>query len=109
MSDTLAVSKHDTQVGPPHGTLVGSSPIHIPATTNADDANRLYVTKLSPHAVIPTRATSESAGYNLHSAHEVTLPLHATMKVPTDLMVRPPAHTYCQILSRSSLVLKHGV
>jgi dUTP pyrophosphatase len=109
MSGTLAVSKHDTQVGLPHGTLVGSSPIHIPATTNADDADRLYVTKLSSHAVIPTRPTSESAGYDLHSAHEVALPPHATMKVPTDLTVRPPAHTYCQILFRSSLVLKHGV
>jgi hypothetical protein len=87
MSGTLAVSKQDTQVGPPHGTLVGSSPIHIPATTNADDADRLYVTKLSSHAVIPTRPTSESAGYDLHSAHEVALPPHATMKVPTDLTV----------------------
>jgi deoxyuridine 5'-triphosphate nucleotidohydrolase len=31
------------------------------------------------------------------------------IKVPTDIAIKPPPGTYCQILSRSGLVTKHNV
>jgi dUTP pyrophosphatase len=79
------------------------------STLPQEDPESMYFHRLTPAATIPTRATPDSAGYDLHSTQEITLQPNTTTKVPTDIAVRPPANTYCQLLSRSGLVFKHGI
>ncbi len=69
----------------------------------------LQVRLLSPHATMPSRATSGSAGYDLYSAGDHTVLPHSTTKIATDLAICPPSETYCQVLSRSGLLTKHGL
>jgi deoxyuridine 5'-triphosphate nucleotidohydrolase len=67
----------------------------------------LQVHKLSDRATIPT--TAEAAGYDLYSAVDIEIMPHTVTKIPTNIAVRPPQGTYCQIWSRSGLVTKHGI
>jgi dUTP pyrophosphatase len=59
--------------------------------------------------MLPTRATPEATGYVVYSAETITIQPHSTVKVPLDIAITPPPHTYCQLLSRSSLYTKHHV
>jgi transposase InsO family protein len=59
----------------------------------------LQVQCLSVHATIPTRATDGSAGYDLYSAVDLTIPPKSRSCVPLDIAIVPPAGTYGQILS----------
>jgi len=83
-----------------------------PSTTTGtavDDTHYLRVCKLTENATIPTRATNASAGYDLYSAVDVAIPSNKMVKIPTDISICPPPGTYCQILSRSDLLTKHGL
>ena len=69
----------------------------------------LKVTKLVPHATIPSRATSGSAGYDLYSAEGyVILPQHRVV-VSTGIQVALPEGTYGRVAPRSGLAVKHGL
>lgn len=64
---------------------------------------------LSSTSWIPTRATSGSAGYDLHSPAEVTISVGATVRIPAGIAMALPEHTVGLIYPRSSLGIKHGV
>jgi hypothetical protein len=81
-----------------------SIPEEIPSNTNV-----LQVQLLTPQATLPTRGTPDSAGLDLYSATQVDLPPGVPTAVPTDIAVCPPLGTYCQVLSRSGLMLHHQV
>lgn len=69
----------------------------------------LKVTKLVPHATVPSRATSGSAGYDLYSAEGyVILPQHRVV-VSTGIQVALPEGTYGRVAPRSGLAVKHGL
>ncbi len=85
----------------------GSMPISIP--DHEDIASSFQVKCLSLHATIPTRATDGSAGYDLYSAINITIPPHSWSCIPLDITIIPPIGTYGQILSRSGLAAKHCV
>ena len=69
----------------------------------------LKVTKLVPHATIPLRATSGSAGYDLYSAEGyVILPQHRVV-VSTGIQIALPDGVYGRIAPRSGLAVKHGL
>jgi dUTP pyrophosphatase len=98
------------QVNPTH-TLqipIESSPSTTMGTT-VDDTHYLRVCKLTENATIPTRATNASAGYDLYSAVDIAIPSNEMVKIPTDISICPPPSTYCQILSCSGLLTKHGL
>jgi dUTP pyrophosphatase len=75
--------------------------------TQPAQEDTLLVQKLSKHATIPFWSTPESAGLDLFSAVNITVPPHTQVKVPTDIAISPPPGIYCQILPHSGLVLHH--
>lgn len=57
-------------------------------------------------ATLPKRATSKSAGYDLHAAGEVTIPPRATVLVPTNVTVYMLDDEWFEIKARSGLSVK---
>jgi len=69
----------------------------------------LNVTRLVPHAVLPSHGTAGSAGYDLYSTDGyVVLPGHRVV-VSTGISVGLPPGTYGRIAPRSGLAVKHGL
>lgn len=69
----------------------------------------LRVKKLSDNAVLPSRASALSAGYDLSSAKDTIIPSRGRGLVPTDLSIAIPDGTYARIAPRSGLALKHAI
>jgi len=69
----------------------------------------LFVKKLSPHAIIPIRGSTRSAGYDLSSAHDITIPGHGKGIAKTDLAIALPSGTYGRVAPRSGLAWKKHV
>ncbi|XP_019156125.1 PREDICTED: deoxyuridine 5'-triphosphate nucleotidohydrolase-like [Ipomoea nil] len=63
----------------------------------------LKVKRLSENATLPERCFPHSAGYDLSSAVETTVPARGKAMVPTDLSIDIPPGTYGRIAARSSL------
>ncbi len=69
----------------------------------------LKIKKLVPHAILPSRATPQSAGYDLYSSEGyVLLPGHRVV-VSTGIQVQLPPGVYGRIAPRSGLAVKHGL
>ncbi|CAL9162223.1 unnamed protein product, partial [Musa hybrid cultivar] len=73
------------------------------------DLPLLKVKKLSDKAVLPSRASPLSAGYDLSSAVETKVPARGKALVPTDLSIAIPDGTYARIAPRSGLAWKHSI
>lgn len=69
----------------------------------------LPVKRLSSNATLPRRANDRAAGYDLSSAHDLTVPARGRALVKTDLAVAVPPGTYGRIAPRSGLALKNGI
>ncbi|KAL0713708.1 hypothetical protein Bca4012_020686 [Brassica carinata] len=67
------------------------------------------VKKLSEKAVLPTRGSPLSAGYDLSSAVDSKVPARGKALIPTDLSVAVPEGTYARIAPRSGLAWKHSI
>lgn len=69
----------------------------------------LFVKKKDPKAVIPTRATPGSAGYDLTSVEShIILPGHRAV-VSTGLSIAVPEGTYGRVAPRSGLAVRNGL
>ncbi|XP_027333355.1 deoxyuridine 5'-triphosphate nucleotidohydrolase-like [Abrus precatorius] len=69
----------------------------------------LRVKKLSEKAVLPSRASPFSAGYDLSSAVETKVPARGKALVATDISISIPEGTYARVAPRSGLALKHSI
>jgi dUTP pyrophosphatase len=69
----------------------------------------LQVQKLRPEAVLPTRGSEWSAGYDLSSAEHAVIPPGSRAVIKTALAVACPAGTYGRIAPRSGLTVKYGI
>ena len=67
----------------------------------------LRVKRLSENAALPYRATTRSAGYDLKSAHDYTIPPMGKALVHTDLAMEIPPGHYGRIAPRSGLAWKN--
>ncbi|RDY07955.1 Deoxyuridine 5'-triphosphate nucleotidohydrolase, partial [Mucuna pruriens] len=65
--------------------------------------------KLSDKAVLPSRASPLSAGYDLSSAVETKVPARGKALVATDISIEIPEGTYALVAPRSGLTLKHSI
>ncbi|MED6204432.1 hypothetical protein PIB30_117365 [Stylosanthes scabra] len=83
--------------------------LHQDGDVSASLASLLRVKKLSANAVIPSRASPLSAGYDLSSAVETKVPARGKVLVATDLSISIPEGTYARIAPRSGLALKHSI
>jgi len=70
---------------------------------------RLYVKRLSQHAVLPSRGSAGAAGYDLSSAVSVTVPARGKGIVATDLAIKVPEGTYGRVAPRSGLAWKNFI
>ncbi|KAH6816891.1 DUTP-PYROPHOSPHATASE-LIKE 1 [Perilla frutescens var. frutescens] len=78
-------------------------------TKPSEIAPFLRVKKLSEKAILPSRASPLSAGYDLSSAAETRVPARGKALVPTDLSIAVPEGTYARIAPRSGLAWKHSI
>lgn len=69
----------------------------------------LAVKLLSDHAKLPERASAQAAGYDLFSAHDLTIPAGDKAIVPTDISMAVPAGLYGRVAPRSGLAVKHFI
>lgn len=69
----------------------------------------LQVKKLRPDAVVPTRGSEWSAGYDLSSAESISIAPGARAVVKTGLSIACPAGTYGRVAPRSGLTVKYGI
>ena len=63
----------------------------------------LYIRRLSEKAIIPKRATKDSAGFDLFSAKDCIIPSKGRGIVETDISIKLPKGTYGRIAPRSGL------
>ena len=59
----------------------------------------IQVKLLSDKAKLPVRAMDAAAGYDLYSAHNLTIAPNTRARVKTDISITPPPGTYGQIMS----------
>jgi dUTP pyrophosphatase len=62
---------------------------------------------LSPDGKVPVKSTVHSAGYDVFSPFQYTIPAGSTVKIPLDIAIRPPKGTYIRTTSRSSLAIRN--
>jgi len=69
----------------------------------------LQVSRLVDNAILPSRGSPKSAGYDLYSTDGyVVLPGHRVV-VSTGISIQCPSGTYGRIAPRSGLAVKHGL
>ncbi|MCL7029887.1 hypothetical protein MKW94_007230, partial [Papaver nudicaule] len=69
----------------------------------------LRVKKLSEKAVLPSRGSSLSAGFDLSSEAEMVVPGRGKALIPTDLSIAVPEGTYARVAPRSGLTCKNTI
>eukprot|EP00744_Colponema_vietnamica_P018382 GILI01025941.1.p1 GENE.GILI01025941.1~~GILI01025941.1.p1 ORF type:complete len:233 (+),score=77.37 GILI01025941.1:111-809(+) len=69
----------------------------------------MLVKFLSENAVLPSRGSPDSAGFDLSSAHDTVVPARGQTLVKTDLSIAVPPGTYGRVAPRSGLALKNSI
>lgn len=69
----------------------------------------LFVCRTNPAAVLPARQTPGSAGYDLSSAEDVTVPPRNKAVIPLGIAIAIPSEHYGRIAPRSGLATKHNI
>jgi len=69
----------------------------------------LRVKKLHPDAVIPTRTSPHSVGYDLYSMEDIKIPSMDRRIVSTGVCATLPPGVYGRIAPRSGMTLKYGI
>ena len=72
---------------------------------------KIQIQKLKEIAKIPTRGSTEAAGYDLYACIEeaVTIAPHSTEKIGTGLAIAVPNGYFSAIFARSGLATKQGL
>ena len=69
----------------------------------------LRVVKLSQSGFFPTKATTESAAFDIYSPKDYDILPKDKCKIPTDIQIALPEGTAGRILSRSGLAFNHNI
>jgi dUTP pyrophosphatase len=70
---------------------------------------KLLFKKLSDNAIIPTKGSQKSAGYDLYSSIKLDIAPGGKALVKTDLAVKLPESSYGRVAPRSGLAWKHSI
>lgn len=70
---------------------------------------KLLIKRLSNNAIIPTRASPGSVGYDLYSTIDMYIPSMERGIVNTGIAATIPIGVYGRIAPRSGLAVKHGI
>lgn len=68
-----------------------------------------FVVRIHANAILPTKGSVESAGYDLHSIYNISIPARDKIMVDTGLMFQCPEGTYGRIAPRSGLAAKLNI
>lgn len=63
----------------------------------------MMIAKLDSNAILPTKATTAAAGFDLYSPYDVDIPAWTIKTIPTGIRVTPPSGHYLMITGRSGL------
>ena len=75
----------------------------------------LFIKKLIPEAMLPTKGSALAAGYDLYSVSDLTIPAHGKSIVKTGLVtnfkkaIKVPTGNYGRIAPRSGLAVKNFI
>ena len=71
----------------------------------------IKVKKLNDLAKMPSRGSSDAAGYDLYAATDYTIDIapHSTVKIGTGLSFELPSGTFAAIFPRSGIATKRGL
>lgn len=69
----------------------------------------IKIKKLVEDAIIPKYQTEDAAGFDFHSAEDITIQSGQILLVKTGLALEIPKNYEVQIRPRSGLALKHGI
>lgn len=72
---------------------------------------KINIKKLNKNAIIPTRGSKQSAGYDLYACTNTSIVImpHNTVKVKTGLAIEIPEGYFGAIFARSGLATKQGL
>ena len=71
----------------------------------------IQIKKLSPNAIVPTRASASAAGFDIHAVEDCVVPARGKVIVRTGIAICMPAEPamYCRIAPRSGLAAKNSL
>jgi len=69
----------------------------------------LCVKRLTKDAIIPTRGSDASVGYDLYSTDKIIIPSTHRALVGTGVAILMPNGVYGRVAPRSGLAVKHGI
>ncbi len=72
----------------------------------------LKIKKLDDSAILPTRGSKESAGWDLYADikdYTCVIPPHSTIKISTGIAVEIPRGYFGAVFARSGLAMKEGL
>lgn len=69
----------------------------------------MEVVRLNTQAILPTRATSGSAGYDLTAIRDDTISPSGRLLIPIGISLKLPEGVYGRIAPRSGLAVKKGI
>jgi dUTP pyrophosphatase len=70
---------------------------------------RLRIRRLDPTVPLPVYSTSESAGFDLAAAHDLTVAPRQIALVRTGLVIEVPSGYFLAVFARSSTPLRRGL
>ena len=74
-----------------------------------EQSSTLKVLKLDDSSQVPTRSTTEAAGYDLYSIEDKTIPPFEKLLIDTGISIQLPEGTYGRIAPRSGLASRHFI
>lgn len=92
--------------------MIEASDSYITITTNDVtwyNFNKLNIKKLTDNAVLPTKANSTDAGYDLYSVEDLVIKPNTRAMVHTGISMAIPANHVGLIWPRSGLAVKNGI
>ncbi|XP_027094271.1 deoxyuridine 5'-triphosphate nucleotidohydrolase [Coffea arabica] len=107
MAEEMNLQNHSPEVKEPTPEILKLGPEN--GLIQSATAPFFRVKKLSDKAVLPSRASSLSAGYDLSSAAEIKVPARGKALIPTDLSIAVPEATYARVAPRSGLTWKNSI
>ena len=69
----------------------------------------IKIKKINENAIVPTKQTANSAGYDLYASEDVSIAAHKYAAVGTGISVEMPNNIEGQVRPRSGLAFKHGI
>ena len=87
----------------------GETTTSFPSYLKSWNGEPLYIKKLSPDAVTPTKANQYDAGYDLYSIMDCEIGPHSQKLIKTGISMAIPKGYVGLIWPRSGLAYKHGI